>query len=186
MINSRKKIDILLVSGCILFAFFWHFSSLTTISLIKKKAMDSGRITTKKTEEKKKKHEMQYFLWIIYQFWGFFLLFCREFKDFYKQRFIFFSLFITVLFSVFSYPFGNDYYNGFFTINYMIDFSGQFCQAKVLNEIFLTVSQQIFWNYEIKTKIWNQRNSLNFSISNILHSGQFSLIFETQHFRMLK
>ena len=61
-------------------------------------------------------------------------------KDFYKQRFIFFSLFITVLFSVFSYPFGNDYYNGFFTINYMIDFSGQFCQAKVLNEIFLTVS----------------------------------------------
>ena len=28
----------------------------------------SGRILRPKTEEKKKKHEMQYFLWIIYQF----------------------------------------------------------------------------------------------------------------------
>ena len=39
-----------------------------------------------------------------------------------------------------SYPFGDDYYNGFFTINYMIDFSGQFCQTKVLNEKFWAIS----------------------------------------------
>ena len=64
----EKKI-ILLVSGCILFAFFWHFSSLTTISLIKKKAMDiQGGLPPKKQRKRKKKHEMQYFLWIIYQF----------------------------------------------------------------------------------------------------------------------
>ena len=73
-------------------------------------------------------------------------------KDFYKQRFIFFSLFITVLFSVFSYPFGNDYYNGFFTINYMIDFSGQFCQAKVLNEIFWLFLNKFFGIMKSKQK----------------------------------
>ena len=136
---NKKKI-ILLVSGCILFAFFWHFSSLTTISLIKKKAMDSGRITTKKRRKRKKKTWNAIFFMDNLPVLRIFFAILSGIKDFYKQRFIFFSLFITVLFSVFSYPFGNDYYNGFFTINYMIDFSGQFCQAKVLNEIFLTVS----------------------------------------------
>ena len=61
-------------------------------------------------------------------------------KDFFQKQSLFSQLFITVLFSVFSYPFGNDYYNGFFTINYMIDFSGQFCQTKVLNEKFWAIS----------------------------------------------
>ena len=143
----EKKNIILLVSGCILFAFFLAFFIINdNISHKEESNGYSGRITTKKTEEKKKKHEMQYFLWIIYQFWGFFLLFCGR-KIFSKTK----SLFPTFHNSTIqcSYPFGDDYYNGFFTINYMIDFSGQFCQTKVLNEIFLAISL---------TELWNQNN----------------------------
>ena len=132
--------------------FFWHFSSLTTISLIKKKAMDSGRITTKKTEEKKKKTWNAIFFMDNLPVLRIFFAILSGIKDFYKQRFIFFSLFITVLFSVFSYPFGNDYYNGFFTINYMIDFSGQFCQAKVLNEIVWLFLNKFFGIMKSKQK----------------------------------
>ena len=104
----------------------------------------SGRIIRpKKQRKRKKKHEMQYFLWIIYQFWGFFLLFCGR-KIFSKTK----SLFPTFHNSTIqcSYPFGYDYYNGFFTINYMIDFSGQFCQTKVLNEKFWAISLTGLWN----------------------------------------
>ena len=51
----EKKNTILLVSGCILFAFFWHFSSLTIISLIKKKAMDiQGGLRPKNRGKEKK------------------------------------------------------------------------------------------------------------------------------------
>ena len=129
--------------------FFGIFSSLTTISLIKKKAMDiQGGLYDQKQRKRKKKHEMQYFLWIIYQFWGFFLLFCGR-KIFSKTK----SLFPTFHNSTIqcSYPFGDDYYNGFFTINYMIDFSGQFCQTKVLNEKFWAISL---------TELWNQNKDL--------------------------
>ena len=118
---------------------------------------------------------MQYFLWIIYQFWGFFLLFCGR-KIFSKTK----SLFPTFHNSTIqcSYPFGDDYYNGFFTINYMIDFSGQFCQTKVLNEKFWAISLTELWN--LNKDFQNSKEIvLNFSISNTAQWSIFSNIQDT-------
>ena len=143
----EKKNIILLVSGCILFAFFLAFFIINdNISHKEESNGYSGRIIRPKNRGKEKKHEMQYFLWIIYQFWGFFLLFCGR-KIFSKTK----SLFPTFHNSTIqcSYPFGDDYYNGFFTINYMIDFLGNFAKLKCLMKNFGLFLKQ---NCQIKSE----------------------------------
>ena len=97
---KRKLKIILLVSGCILFAFFWHFSSLTTISLIKKKAMDiQGGLRPKKRRKRKKKTWNAIFFMDNLPVLRIFFAILRE-KDFSKTKSLFSQLFITVLFSV--------------------------------------------------------------------------------------
>ena len=104
-----------MVSGCILFAFFGIFSSLTTNLSSRRKQWIQGGYTTKKTERKK--------TWNAIFFMGnlpVLLIFLQFFSGKRFHTLISFPFHNSTI-SVFIPFWYYDYYNGFFRINYMIE-----------------------------------------------------------------
>ena len=116
---------------------------------------------------------MQYFLWIIYQFLRFFLLFFGG--KFTHTKKIIFSPFHNSTIQ-YSYPFG-DNYNGFFRINYMIEwfFSGpigNFAKFWVENLTVLLNKKKITFKNSIGVRFYVTGHiSVNFNFSG---QGEYS------------